>query len=188
MGLIARPDVVAVLIDTEPLVLVEKLAPEQPAGILRDSPQPLIGRLIGRPLLDVLGRERGLLLILLLRFRALRILLVLSVALVLVLIGLLAVRFGVVLLLALVLLVLGVALLLAVLPLLLLGFGIVALLLVAAVGILLSLRLLVLILLLTLLLLLEQLLDEIPVIGRVLVAGIELERTVVGLDRGLELG
>src|SRR5688500_8169577 len=56
----SRPfdDAIAVLIDTQSLVLVQELAAKQTAGILRHSAQPLLGGLLGRPLLDVLRASR----------------------------------------------------------------------------------------------------------------------------------
>src|SRR5690606_34391054 len=67
LGLLLCEKVVTLLVDAEALVLVQELAPQQPARILPNPPQPLLGRLIRRPALELvrgdgrsLRRVRGL--------------------------------------------------------------------------------------------------------------------------------
>ena len=59
---LARPHRIALLVHAETLILVQELAPQQTARILRNSPQPLLRGLLGRPLLYVLGTRCGLVL------------------------------------------------------------------------------------------------------------------------------
>src|SRR5690606_24550807 len=53
LRLVAGPYVVAVLIHAEALILVKELPPQQPARILWNAPQPLLGGLLRGPLLRV---------------------------------------------------------------------------------------------------------------------------------------
>src|SRR5262245_12858750 len=48
-------DAIAGLIDAGALVLIQKLAAQQAAGVLRHAAQPLLGRLLRSPFLDFLG-------------------------------------------------------------------------------------------------------------------------------------
>src|SRR5690349_10980990 len=49
-----RLDAIAGLIDPGTLVLIQELAAQQSARVLRHAPQPLLGRLLRRPFLHVL--------------------------------------------------------------------------------------------------------------------------------------
>src|SRR5688572_24461255 len=48
-------DAVAGLIDAGALVLIQEFAAQQPAGVLRHAPQPLLGCLLRGPFLDFFG-------------------------------------------------------------------------------------------------------------------------------------
>src|SRR5262245_26248838 len=50
----------AVLVHAQTLILIEELAAQEPARILRNAAQPLLGGLLRRPVLHVLRRIRRL--------------------------------------------------------------------------------------------------------------------------------
>src|SRR5690606_42051614 len=59
LGLLYGVQVVALLVDAEALILIQEVAPQQPARILPNPAQPLLGRLIRRPTLELLGIHRN---------------------------------------------------------------------------------------------------------------------------------
>src|SRR5690606_2992479 len=196
LRLVARPRVVAVLVDAETLILVQEFAPQQPARILPDAPQPLFRGLIRRPALELFAADR-----LAFAFRLLGCRLVgLGLRVRLAVVGRLAVGARDLLLAAVALLAvvarlaLGGRRLRAVPSLLRLpvaGIAVLGLLRRLA-GLALALPFLLLLSCGLLLfrrrrILREQLLEQVAVEARVLVLRIELERAIVRLDRSLDL-
>src|SRR5690606_6603558 len=179
------------------LILVQELAAQQTARVLRDTAQPLVGRLIGRPLLEIVGGGELLRLVPLglvlaaLAFVFLRVLLVVAGEL-------LVAAIAVVRLLSVLRRSARIGRLLALLAALVIRLRLIRRLLGraralrVALEIVLALLLVLLAVLLRLLLLLlrvvlEELLEQVAVVPRVGMLGIELERPVVGRDGLLEL-